>query len=76
MSCVLCGTDSPSVVYYVGKGSTHCGDCWIIVLKDILMAQPNFVLDGNTPIGDEMQDTVAAMGAEGIELVYNSGGDS
>lgn len=41
VKCILCGTESPAVVFYVGKNSTHCGPCW----SEIIKAEPNFNLD-------------------------------
>jgi len=41
VQCEKCETTSPTVVYYVGEYSTHCVDCWSVIVK----ARPNFNLD-------------------------------
>ena len=41
VQCEKCETDSPNVVYYVGPDSTHCVDCWSVIVK----ATPNFNLE-------------------------------
>lgn len=48
VKCDLCGTERPDVVYYVGKQSTHCVNCWL----SIIQAVPNF----NIP---EMVESIA-----------------
>lgn len=44
VKCEKCGTDRPDVVYYSGEESTHCADCWLIIVT----APPSFNIDAMT----------------------------
>jgi hypothetical protein len=53
VKCEKCGTDSPNVLFYVGEDSTHCVDCWSVIVK----AHPNFNLDNLNAQLDEKYGT-------------------
>lgn len=40
VQCMLCGTNDDTKVYYIGETSTHCVDCWLLILQ----ALPKFNL--------------------------------
>jgi hypothetical protein len=45
VKCNGCGRDDINIVYYVGKVTTHCAECYLEIFNSIVHAEPKFNID-------------------------------